>query len=115
MNPFDLLVDDDNEDPSQLIATQQKLPAAPKKAAGQPGAQGKQQHATQAKPTAKLPAKPLPPTQAGEFSVFAILCSDLSRGFCIILFFCTCLPLTGSQKITCMSYSHSLSLFLVFP
>ncbi|KAJ7944695.1 plasminogen activator inhibitor 1 RNA-binding protein [Quillaja saponaria] len=52
-NPFDLLGDDDNEDPSQLIAAQQprKTPAAAPVAA-QP-----------AKP-AKLPSKPLPPSQA---------------------------------------------------
>lgn len=53
-NPFDLLGADDGEDPSQLIAAAQK--AAPKKeppALVQP-----------AKPAAKLPAKPLPPSQA---------------------------------------------------
>lgn len=58
MNPFDLLGDDDNEDPSQLLAAQQqKLPAAKKpQAPAQPAAQP-------AKP-AKLPSKPLPPAQA---------------------------------------------------
>lgn len=51
-NPFDLLGDDDNEDPSQLIAAQQpKLPAP------------KAQPPPQPKP-AKLPSKPLPPAQA---------------------------------------------------
>lgn len=59
-NPFDLLGDDDNEDPSQLIAAAQlKVADKPKKAAApQP-----------AKP-AKLPSKPLPPTQAGGFVIF---------------------------------------------
>nr|XP_043629017.1 RGG repeats nuclear RNA binding protein A-like [Erigeron canadensis]XP_043629018.1 RGG repeats nuclear RNA binding protein A-like [Erigeron canadensis] len=51
-NPFDLLVDDDNDDVTQLLA---KLPVAAKKspAGGVP-----------AKPAAKLPSKPLPPAQA---------------------------------------------------
>ncbi|KAI5328085.1 hypothetical protein L3X38_027481 [Prunus dulcis] len=54
-NPFDLLGDDDNEDPSQLLAAQrQKLPPPQPK---------KPQQAQPAQP-AKLPSKPLPPTQA---------------------------------------------------
>ncbi|MFS7997013.1 putative hyaluronan/mRNA-binding protein [Helianthus anomalus] len=52
MNPFDLLVDDDNDDPNQLIA---KLPAAVAPAA---------KKTPPAKPAAKLPSKPLPPAQA---------------------------------------------------
>ncbi|GFY81251.1 hyaluronan [Actinidia rufa] len=55
VNPFDLLGDDDNDDPSQLIAAQQKK-IEPKKAPIQAQAQ-------QAK-AAKLPSKPLPPAQA---------------------------------------------------
>ncbi|ONI22486.1 hypothetical protein PRUPE_2G132500 [Prunus persica] len=62
MNPFDLLGDDDAEDPSQLLAAQQqKLAAAPKKALpaqNKSGAQGQE-----TKP-AKLPSKPAPPAQA---------------------------------------------------
>ncbi|XP_038682838.1 RGG repeats nuclear RNA binding protein A-like isoform X2 [Tripterygium wilfordii] len=61
MNPFDLL-EDDAEDPSQLIAAQQqKVAAATKKELGQgkPAAASAQQN----KP-AKLPSKPLPPAQA---------------------------------------------------
>ncbi|CAL9085944.1 unnamed protein product [Musa acuminata var. zebrina] len=55
-NPFDLLGDDDNDDPSQLIAAHQqkmaaKKPDAPASAAASPAA-------------AKLPAKPVPPAQA---------------------------------------------------
>lgn len=53
-NPFDLLGDDDNDDPSQLIAKQQQQQqklAAKKPAASSP-------------PPAKLPSKPLPPSQA---------------------------------------------------
>jgi hypothetical protein len=67
MNPFDLLGDEDAEDPSQLI---QKVyaaaPALPKKPvpAAQPKPAVEQQQA--AKPAAKLPSKPLPPAQAGE-------------------------------------------------
>ncbi|CAK9173297.1 unnamed protein product [Ilex paraguariensis] len=56
-NPFDLLGDDEYDDPSQLIAAQQqKLAMAPKKTpvpAQQP-----------TKQPAKLPSKPLPPAQA---------------------------------------------------
>ncbi|PRQ57409.1 putative hyaluronan/mRNA-binding protein [Rosa chinensis] len=59
MNPFDLLGDDDAEDPSLLVAAhQQKLAAAPKKAQAQPNKPG-----LDAKP-AKLPSKPAPPSQA---------------------------------------------------
>lgn len=55
VNPFDLL-GDDTEDPSLLAAQQPKI--EPKKAA-----------VTSAKqpPQAKLPSKPLPPAQAGQF------------------------------------------------
>lgn len=56
MNPFDLLVDDDNDDPSHLIA---KLPA--------PVASATKKPAAAAKPAAKLPSKPLLPAQAGKF------------------------------------------------
>ncbi|XP_004306983.1 PREDICTED: circumsporozoite protein-like [Fragaria vesca subsp. vesca] len=57
MNPFDLLGDDDAEDPSLLVAAQQqKLAAAPKKA--QPTKPG-----VDTKP-AKLPSKPVAPAQA---------------------------------------------------
>ncbi|XP_019179643.1 PREDICTED: translation initiation factor IF-2-like isoform X2 [Ipomoea nil] len=65
MNPFDLLGDDDNEDPLQLLAAQQqKLPtpaSAPKKTPGQAPAKP---NAAAAAATAKLPSKPLPPSQA---------------------------------------------------
>ncbi|KAK9927670.1 hypothetical protein M0R45_024842 [Rubus argutus] len=59
-NPFDLLGDDDNDDPSQLLAAavQKVVPssAQPKKAA--------QAQAAPAAKSAKLPSKPLPPAQA---------------------------------------------------
>lgn len=58
MNPFDLLVDDDNEDPNQLASAQRSAPALPSKKAPAP--------VQPAKP-AKLPSKPLPPAQAGGF------------------------------------------------
>lgn len=79
-NPFDLLGDDDNEDPSQLLAAQrQKLPTPQPK---------KPQQAQPAQP-AKLPSKPLPPTQAGEFSIhffastvhFLVLSAEIPVGF----------------------------------
>lgn len=64
-NPFDLLGDDDNDDPSQLLAAavQKVVPssAQPKKAA--------QAQAAPAAKSAKLPSKPLPPAQAGIFSI----------------------------------------------
>lgn len=64
LNPFDLLVDDDAEDPSQLIAAAQKAAAvsqvkaktAPPTKGAAPGGQDK--------PSAKLPSKPLPPAEA---------------------------------------------------
>ncbi|GAB2290093.1 hypothetical protein Dimus_024382 [Dionaea muscipula] len=66
-NPFDLLEDNDNDDPLQLIASaqlqlqQQKaaVVAAPKKGAPAQGLTGSQQPQP-----AKLPSKPVPPTQA---------------------------------------------------
>lgn len=62
MNPFDLLGDDDNEDPTQLIAAAQLKVDKPKKPSGtaQPQAQAQPAKA------AKLPTKPPPPAQAGE-------------------------------------------------
>ncbi|KAI7728329.1 hypothetical protein M8C21_001807, partial [Ambrosia artemisiifolia] len=57
MNPFDLLGDDDNDDPEQLL---QKIVAAPPKKAPAPAP------AQPAKPAPKLPSKPLPPAQAGH-------------------------------------------------
>ncbi|GJS32611.1 RGG repeats nuclear RNA binding protein A-like protein [Tanacetum coccineum] len=53
-NPFDLLIDDDNDDPSLLIA---KLPAPVAKPVAN-------------KPAAKLPSKPLPPAQAVQEAKF---------------------------------------------
>ncbi|KAJ9556229.1 hypothetical protein OSB04_010843 [Centaurea solstitialis] len=58
-NPFDLLGDDDNDDPSQLIA---KLPAVV--AASAPATKKSPAGGVAAKPAAKLPSKPLPPSQA---------------------------------------------------
>lgn len=60
MNPFDLLGDNDNDDPSQLLesATAQLQKIAVKKTPTQVAQQPQQQKA------AKLPTKPLPPTQA---------------------------------------------------
>ncbi|KAF8412931.1 hypothetical protein HHK36_000903 [Tetracentron sinense] len=57
-NPFDLLGDDDNDDPSQLIAAQQQK-VAPKKALAPIQATVPQQPKQ-----AHLPSKPLPPAQA---------------------------------------------------
>ncbi|KAL8244576.1 hypothetical protein R6Q59_010834 [Mikania micrantha] len=56
MNPFDLLVDDDNDDPNQLIAKLPAIVAAP--------ASATKKSLAPAKPAAKLPSKPLPPAQA---------------------------------------------------
>ncbi|KNA14343.1 hypothetical protein SOVF_108270 isoform B [Spinacia oleracea] len=60
MNPFDLLGDNDNDDPSQLIesaAQLQKVAAATQKTPAQAASQTQQK-------AAKLPSKPLPPSQA---------------------------------------------------
>ncbi|KAK4397388.1 RGG repeats nuclear RNA binding protein A [Sesamum angolense] len=64
-NPFDLLVDDDAEDPSLLIQKiEPKKTLAP--SAKQPAAAGAKQPASQNKAAAqpRLPSKPLPPAQA---------------------------------------------------
>lgn len=63
-NPFDLLGDDDNDDPSLLV---QKIVSAPVKKAQTAPLAGKTA-AQPAKPSAKLPSKPLPPAQAGMSS-----------------------------------------------
>lgn len=55
LNPFDLLGDDDTDDPSQLLAAQQQKVAPAKEAL-----------APATKQPGKLPSKPLPPAQAGE-------------------------------------------------
>lgn len=60
-NPFDLLGDDDNDDPSQLIAAAQKL--APLKKSP-PVSQAPPAGGVQPPKPAKLPSKPLPPAQA---------------------------------------------------
>jgi len=68
-NQFDLLVDVDNDDPSHLIAAAEKKAAAsPKPAPAAP---------------AKLPTKPPPPAQAGEFILHTRFHSNRigSRGF----------------------------------
>ncbi|KAL0910411.1 hypothetical protein M5K25_021391 [Dendrobium thyrsiflorum] len=54
-NPFDLLGDDDNDDPSQLIASHQQKLSVKKPTLSVPAS---------AAPSAKLPSKPLPPAQA---------------------------------------------------
>lgn len=59
-NPFDLLVDDDNDDPSQLV---QKIVSAPVK---KPQADSPASKPAPVKSAAKLPSKPLPPAQAGK-------------------------------------------------
>lgn len=67
LNPFDLLGADDAEDPSLLIAAQQKI--EPKKAAA-PAAGKQQPPPSKAASQAKLPSKPAPPAQAGESFIF---------------------------------------------
>lgn len=58
-NQFDLLVDVDNDDPSHLIAAAEKKAAA---AAASP-----KLASSPAPAPAKLPTKPAPPAQAGEY------------------------------------------------
>ncbi|XP_011081282.1 RGG repeats nuclear RNA binding protein A isoform X2 [Sesamum indicum] len=62
LNPFGLLGDDDAEDPTLLLAAQQKAAASALAAAQPKKAPSQAQPA--AKASAKLPSKPLPPAQA---------------------------------------------------
>jgi hypothetical protein len=88
MNPFDLLGDDDNEDPSQLIAAHQQKLASPKKS------QAPVQPAAQPAKPAKLPSKPLPPAQAGELRfplllfIFYFLFLVLNDSYSISICYC---------------------------
>ncbi|GFQ05473.1 hypothetical protein PHJA_002691400 [Phtheirospermum japonicum] len=61
LNPFDLLGDDDAEDPSLLLAAQKKA-AALASAPGQPK-KGSAQSQPAVKPSAKLPSKPIPSSE----------------------------------------------------
>lgn len=61
-NPFDILGDNDNDDPSQLVVVQQQNLAAKKPSAP----------AATAPVAAKLPTKPAPPAQAGQFLVYIV-------------------------------------------
>lgn len=65
-NSFDLLGDDDNDDPTQLV---QKLPPPVKKSPTPAPAAA----AAQPAKSAKLPSKPLPPAQAGKNPLFLFL------------------------------------------
>ena len=75
INPFDLLVDD-AEDPS-LIAALKPVVSPPAAAATK---KGPAQTQTKPAPAAKLPSKPLPPSQAGQLLLFLFIllfCVDL--------------------------------------
>lgn len=78
LNPFDLLGDDDNDDPSQLIAAAQQQKAAA--AATAPPASGGKKAPT-ASAAAKMPTKPLPPSQAGNTFVRSLV-------ECVLILFC---------------------------
>ncbi|KAJ8552679.1 hypothetical protein K7X08_020072 [Anisodus acutangulus] len=65
VNPFDLL-DDDAEDPSLFIAVQQLKPVAAPVAGATTKKGPVQGQAQPVKPAAKLPSKPVPPTQAAR-------------------------------------------------
>ncbi|KAJ8754437.1 hypothetical protein K2173_002888 [Erythroxylum novogranatense] len=64
MNPFGLLGDDDNEDPSQLIVAAAAVAAQLKAEKPKKAPVGSALPQAQATKPAKLPSKPLPPTQA---------------------------------------------------
>lgn len=64
LNPFDLL-DDDAEDPSLVIAAEQQKQVPP------PASVPKKGPAQQSKPA----AKPLPPSEAGNFNFLLIICA----------------------------------------
>lgn len=69
VNPFDLLGDNDFEDPSQLVvAGVAKLVEKPKKSAP-----GQAQPASKPAPAAKFPTKPPPPATAGEHIILSTL------------------------------------------
>ena len=74
LNPFEILGADDNDDPTQLLAAaaaaKQKAEAKKQAAAAATG------KGAQPAP-AKLPTKPAPPAQAGEFGVRLGGCLDL--------------------------------------
>lgn len=75
LNPFDLLGDDDNDDPSKLIAIHQQK-VDPAKRASAPAAPAAK------KQPAKLPTKPPPPTQAGELqSAIYVLFMDTTQSY----------------------------------
>lgn len=86
MNPFDLLGDNDNDDPSQLIESAAQLQkVAPKKTPGQGQGQGQGRGAqAQQQKQAKLPTKPLPPAQAGELPILLFL---------LVFLYCVCFTL----------------------
>jgi hypothetical protein len=65
LNPFDILGADDNDDPAQLLAAAAvaKQKAEAKRSAAAPAGKGAQPA------PAKLPTKPAPPAQAGEFGL----------------------------------------------
>jgi hypothetical protein len=65
LNPFDILGAVDNDDPSQLLAA---AAAAKQKAEAKKQAAAAAGKGAQPAP-AKLPTKPAPPAQAGEFGV----------------------------------------------
>ncbi|KAI3789777.1 hypothetical protein L2E82_02581 [Cichorium intybus] len=70
-NPFDLLGDDDNDDPSQLVA---KLPVAV------PTTKKSPVGGVAAKPAAKLPSKLLPPAQIiNPFDLILIFSSKVNE------------------------------------
>lgn len=89
-NPFDLLGEIDNDDPSQLIiaAQQQQLKAAPKKTLPPAQAAAAQK---QTPVPGKMPSKPLPPAQAGKKKNFFFSPYNFSMN-CIFPASCVCFP-----------------------
>lgn len=90
VNPFDLLGDDDAENPLELIASRQ-----PKKVSASSGKPAiKQQTQQQNKPAAaQLPSKPLPPSRAGQLSLSQSLSLQVYRYVCERGRFYICLSL----------------------
>lgn len=81
LNPFELLGDDDAEDPTLLLAAQQKS-SAPASATVQPK-KAQLQAQPAAKASARLPSKPLPPAQAGERLKTHLFNSSMSCGLSV--------------------------------
>lgn len=75
-NFFDLLGDDENEDPAQVVVRANSLAAADAKPAAAANAGTKKPAAA----AAKLPSKPAPPSEAGTCVCVCVCVCGIDRG-----------------------------------